>query len=377
MKLEQRIGRVDRIGQKHDVRVVNFVLDDTVEFRVREVIEEKLAIIKSEFGIDKTGDVLDSAQAANVFDNLYIDAILNPQEVENKIDSLFLNLRDQAKASREIESIFGLKDTKDTLDHSDAQHIMQHPLQHWVEQMTINYLKSYSGKAEKEGLTWNITFPTGETVENAVFTTNDAEADPSAQHLTIENPQIRGLVMHLPRFVQGQPIPSLALVDLSASIKGFWSLWELSIYTPEWNRRRVFPHFLHDDGRDLLPTARFIWDQLLSSPPEIKEFISGENATFYFDIAKELAIEYGKGIYDDLRLLHSKYLEKEQKKKEYAFSARRRMVERIGLPSVKMNRLVALQIEEKAWQEQFRKIQDIYPEMSPLLLLRIEGRQNQ
>jgi SNF2 family DNA or RNA helicase len=37
MKLEQRIGRVDRIGQKHVVRALNFALEDTVELRVREV----------------------------------------------------------------------------------------------------------------------------------------------------------------------------------------------------------------------------------------------------------------------------------------------------------------------------------------------------
>lgn len=35
MRLEQRIGRVDRIGQRHPVRAINLVLADTVEFRVR------------------------------------------------------------------------------------------------------------------------------------------------------------------------------------------------------------------------------------------------------------------------------------------------------------------------------------------------------
>ena len=32
MRLEQRIGRVDRIGQAHVVRALNLVLEDTVEF---------------------------------------------------------------------------------------------------------------------------------------------------------------------------------------------------------------------------------------------------------------------------------------------------------------------------------------------------------
>jgi SNF2 family DNA or RNA helicase len=42
MRLEQRIGRVDRIGQAHAVRAINLVFDGSVEHRVREVLEEKL-----------------------------------------------------------------------------------------------------------------------------------------------------------------------------------------------------------------------------------------------------------------------------------------------------------------------------------------------
>src|SRR5207237_1989070 len=70
MRLEQRIGRVDRIGQSHAVRALNFVLEDTVEYRVREVLEQKLAVILEEFGVDKEGDVLDSAQAGQIFGDL-------------------------------------------------------------------------------------------------------------------------------------------------------------------------------------------------------------------------------------------------------------------------------------------------------------------
>ena len=39
MRIEQRIGPWDRIRQKHVVRAINFVLEDTVEHRVRQVLE--------------------------------------------------------------------------------------------------------------------------------------------------------------------------------------------------------------------------------------------------------------------------------------------------------------------------------------------------
>jgi SNF2 family DNA or RNA helicase len=72
MKLEQRIGRVDRIGQKHVVRALNFALEDTVELRVREVLEEKLQRILEEFGVDKLSDVLDSEEGGVDFEQLYV-----------------------------------------------------------------------------------------------------------------------------------------------------------------------------------------------------------------------------------------------------------------------------------------------------------------
>ncbi len=70
MKIEQRIGRVDRIGQQHVVRALNFALDGTVELRVREVLEEKLQRILDEFGVDKLADVLDSEEGGIPFADL-------------------------------------------------------------------------------------------------------------------------------------------------------------------------------------------------------------------------------------------------------------------------------------------------------------------
>lgn len=46
MRLEQRIGRVDRIGQTHTVRAINFVFEDSVEHRVREVLVHELLHLK-------------------------------------------------------------------------------------------------------------------------------------------------------------------------------------------------------------------------------------------------------------------------------------------------------------------------------------------
>lgn len=370
MRLEQRIGRVDRIGQDHVVRAVNFVFDSSVEHRVREVLEEKLAVILDEFGIDKTGDVLDSAQAGQIFDNLYVEAILHPEAVESSVDTVVTQIHDQAKESQKSSSVLG---TVEELEPGEAQRLMAHPLPHWVESMTVNYLQANSGRAKKKRHTWDLEWPDGEVFSNIVFTGKDAEDIPTARHLTLENSRVRGLAMSLPRVVKGQPIPSIVIPGVADGVTGFWSLWGITIHTDDWNQRRILAVFLHDDSRVLMPTARHIWNQLLTVSPEIHGHLAGDPAHDAFDRVKEVAEKQGKTIYDELTQTHRERLTRERDKGAYAFAARRRAVERIGLPQVRDHRLAILDREEREWFAQLERRSQIIPEMVPLLLIRLDG----
>ncbi|MGL4821144.1 MAG: DEAD/DEAH box helicase, partial [Bacilli bacterium] len=50
MRLEQRIGRVHRLGQKHDVHIYNFVMKDTIEAHVLNLLHEKIDIFQKSIG---------------------------------------------------------------------------------------------------------------------------------------------------------------------------------------------------------------------------------------------------------------------------------------------------------------------------------------
>jgi superfamily II DNA/RNA helicase len=50
MKIEQRIGRLSRIGQTHDVHVFNLVAADTVEAAVLHLLEAKLNMFELVIG---------------------------------------------------------------------------------------------------------------------------------------------------------------------------------------------------------------------------------------------------------------------------------------------------------------------------------------
>ena len=83
-RLEQRIGRVDRIGQVNTVRAFNLVCEHSVEARVLEVLNTKLEVILAELGADKRCDVLESA--ARQADGLWTAAILDPDGFDLKAD---------------------------------------------------------------------------------------------------------------------------------------------------------------------------------------------------------------------------------------------------------------------------------------------------
>ncbi len=373
MRIEQRIGRVDRIGQTHVVRAINFVFDGSIEHRVREVLEQKLAIIYEEFGIDKTGDVLDSAQAGSMFDEMYVEAILNPEKVENTVDTVLSRLKEQAHEAQSTALLLG---ANDDLEPGEAQRLLTHPLPHWVENMTVSYLKAHGGKAVREKQGWNLIWPDGEAYENVVFSGKEAETIPFSQHLTLEEPRIRGLAMRLPRFAPGQPIPTISIQNLTDEVQGIWSLWRIAIASMEWNRRRIMPLFLSDNGMVYQPTARHIWDQLLATHFTTKSSLESTESLSIYERLHHAAEEHGKPIYDSLLAEHQARIIREREKSDYAYVARKRSIERIGLQQVRTHRLNLLEQEEHTFKEQLEQKAHAYPEIVPLIVLRIEGGNN-
>jgi hypothetical protein len=239
--------------------------------------------------------------------------------------------------------------------------------------MTVSYLQAHGGKAERKDGAWNLTWPDGETLTGVVFTSKEAEEKPTTCHVTLEDPKVRGLAIRLPPFAPGQRVPVITLPGLAPEIVGFWSLWRISISTADWNRRRIMPLFLADDGRVFAPTARHIWDQLLTILPTILRHLDIETSHQAFERLRDAAEQQGKTIYDELVQAHRERLAREREKGEYAFAARRKAIERIGLPQVRNHRLNLLQQEEQRFKEQLGHRAKVMPEMAPLLLVRVEG----
>lgn len=370
MKIEQRIGRVDRIGQKFPVKAFNLIFEDSVELRVQEVLQEKLATILEEFGVDKTEDVLDSAENGAIFEKMYAQAILNPGDIEKNIDKLIQDFREQAKQEVAGRSFYG----ETVLDPTLAQQLSSHPLPFWVERMTTAYLRCEGGKVQRNLFGYSLEWPDGSRMERVSFHGRDAQ-DRGLPHVSLGDERIRRLVQELPRVVITEPIPSVRFGSLPAEVVGYWSLWRITLEHQSFRDVKIIPIFHHDDGRILLPTARHIWDRLLENKPEVEqiEAKTGTDVEVVFRRLRSEAERQGEDAFHELFARHKQRLKREQEKGLYAFHVRREALNRIGLPEVRQHRLKRLADEEMAWAEEIRKRERVLPELQPVVFLRVEA----
>ncbi|GAX61717.1 superfamily II DNA/RNA helicase, SNF2 family [Candidatus Scalindua japonica] len=377
MRLEQRIGRVDRIGQRKTVRAINFVFENSVELRVREVLEQKLSVIFHEYGIDKTGDVLDSAQAGGIFEEMFTAAILNPDNIDDVTQKTVDQIKQEIRDVRERSAIYGISDEPDL--HA-AERLRSHPLPHWLEQMTISYLESHGGKASRKKSWWNLLWPDGAKHTKAVFNSRDADIF-NAKLLNLENPRIRGLALNIPPIAAGQPIPNVQVKDLPENIAGYWGLYEIritlsnlqipsSLRTPH-ARRRFLTVFTNEEGKVFLPTARHIWNGINDSELSVTGTLSMDDSKHAFERLREVAEETGKDIFSELMQEHSTALDKESERAEYAFEYRRKSIEKLGLAEVKNYRNKKLDEEISTCQRDIKLARNVIPDLRPLLIMKV------
>ncbi len=374
MKVEQRIGRVDRIGQPRAVRAFNFALEDSVELRVREVLEEKLARILEEFGVDKLSDVLDSDAADVNFEQLYVDAVLTPEEAAAHAAAFADVLRQKASEARNGSSILG-ESTRP--DPRTARHVEEHQLPFWTERLTVAWLRAHAHEgteARRNGAGWALCWPDGHLIPNATFDRRLADAQGTTL-LTVEDPRLHEPLTRLPRFAPGQPIPSMELPGISDKVAGTWSLWRVSIQSNDGAEHRYMPLFVTDDHRVLGPTARAVWDRLIAAdldetPVRVGVAVGGD-AVALFERVRAEAERHGQTVFDTLLGAHRERLARERTRGEQGFAARRRIIDRLGLSTVRTFRLRQLEEERRAWEARQAARADTLPDLAAVIVVRI------
>ena len=209
MKIEQRCGRVDRIGQQRDVHIYNFIVGETVENRVREVLEEKLSVILKEMGVDKYSDVLDSEVAECDFTDVYMRSIGHASQVEKNLYPVEAEMKQQLTNAqkykdviREEKDLTKLVGTESNFDVDSALRTM------------LTYYECWQGHDPR--LIDRISIADEEIT----------------QHLKTE-------------LVQDRTAPLMSIqIDNFPNEEGYFMLWELSISEKE-SGKRILPIFVN------------------------------------------------------------------------------------------------------------------------------------
>jgi SNF2 family DNA or RNA helicase len=97
MAIEQRIGRIDRIGQTREVFVFNLVTTGTIEDEVLRILDEKINMF--ELVVGEVGAILGEFEDQHDFSTLVLDAWLRSSEEARS--TAFAELEGQLVAARQ------------------------------------------------------------------------------------------------------------------------------------------------------------------------------------------------------------------------------------------------------------------------------------
>lgn len=81
-RLEQRMGRIHRYGQRHEVHIYNLVAVDTREGAVLRALFEKLERIREALGSDRVFDVIQDILPGRTLKELIVDAVANRRSLD-------------------------------------------------------------------------------------------------------------------------------------------------------------------------------------------------------------------------------------------------------------------------------------------------------
>ena len=337
MKIEQRCGRVDRIGQQRDVHIYNFIVGETVENRVREVLEEKLSVILKEMGVDKYSDVLDSEVAECDFTDVYMRSIGHASQVEKNLYPVEAEMKQQLTNAqkykdviREEKDLTKLVGTESNFDVDSALRTM------------LTYYECWQGHDPR--LIDRISIADEEIT----------------QHLKTE-------------LVQDRTAPLMSIqIDNFPNEEGYFMLWELSISEKE-SGKRILPIFVNS-AMVLRPMAgKRIMDVFLDGSSKLRvSSVPNVDAEIYSKLEKS-CMDFAYDTFVELKEKQMQQNEESFKKYMYALELRQEAAEHIGIENIRRSRLQKLQKEKANIEAQHRKGSQVYPDFRLIMMARLEA----
>lgn len=372
MVVEQRIGRVDRIGQSKNVLALNLLLDNSIDKRVYEVVETKLNQIMKELGIDKTSDVLDSTIERDSINKLYLTSLLTPDKFEKESQDWLDEIRNKLKNYKSTEGALPTLETKSiTTERTD--NVKYSPLPTWLEIMVKNYLKTNAIPYNNliDGV--RFTFP---GFKEQIYTFNIKESlnNPIPEPLSLQHEIIQILLSEAVPCDINQPIPIIG-IEAIQDVAGIWSLWHLAVKNKYEEQQYFTPIFISSDN-DLFPAfAEDIWQKLSTGSENInvKGVILPPQVESILQKQTEMAESILREKYLELESQIISNTERIKQNKEKAFEFQLKQLNKIGIDNIRQSRIQKLEKEKYSWEKSHELQKEIIPDLKCLLILTLSN----
>lgn len=364
MAIEQRIGRVDRIGQKHIVKAFNMLTSNSIDAKVYGIIVEKLDTILNELGIDKTSDVLDSTIEQNKINRIYLQSLLDPRRTEFVGDSWLFEIKKKLSEYKATEGILP-SISKEEIDNKLAAEVKYSPLPVWLEQLMDIYAISRGGKVDKS-LTGVSAYQYDGMKINAVFDAEHALENPSAEQITLQHDLVCRMLDRIDS--ESQLIMPVIRATGSKATPGVFSLWRVSAKNPTESKVTYVALFTSDNGKNYAAYANQIWNKLVESA-DAYSFV-GE-----VEIPPESESDM-QLLYEVFHRMEVEILQTVQKKSDARLKAldfQRQRAERIGILNIRKGRIRKIDEERQIWLDNMRQHQSVVPDVKNIIKIRIDG----
>lgn len=368
MMIEQRIGRVDRIGQKKKVQAYNMLTNNSVDLRVYEVIEEKLNNIIDQLGIDKTSDVLDSAIDMKKVNRLYLQSLLDPEKFEFAGEKWLNEIKGKLREYKSTEGILP-KVAESEIDYKKAAEIKHSPLPIWLEDLTTQFTILNGGSIHKNLLGFSEIKIQNE-IKNITFDSEVSLSNPGIEHVTLQHDWIRKILNDIAEFDSNNGIPILTSKG-GEETAGYWSLWQITAKNKFENKVNYHCFFIADSGKQYSAYANDIWNRLIAGKMDFKI----EQSQFTIEtpnIHKQLN-DSQYLVFQNLEadVLSNIKAKKENRANSYAYQQNR--INKIGIENIRISKLAKVEKEHENWIKEFQSNQKIIPGIKELLTIRING----
>jgi len=368
MMIEQRIGRVDRIGQKYPVQAHNMLTNNSVDLRVYEVIEEKLNNILEQLGIDKTSDVLDSTIDMKKVNKLHLQSLLDPERFEFAGERWLHDIKSKLRQYKSTEGILP-QVAESEIEYKKAAEVKHSPLPFWLETLVQQYIMVHHGTLTKNLLGYADIKVQGES-RKITFDAEVSLGNPGVEHITLQHDWIRKLLNDLGEFDLSNKIPVIKS-STGEETPGYWSLWQISARNNLESKIQYQCYFLADNGKQYSAYAHDIWNRLINGSGKFS--IDGsqeinESELFQKEMNQSLFLSFQNLEADVMIRINTK---KENRLNSYTFQKSR--IERIGIENIRQAKLQRLEKEHKAWMKEFESGSKIIPGIKQLLMIRING----